>query len=45
MVYQQGKTQLRGLTAVTDGHTVQVRGLLFLDSGVFRLVASRLAVG
>jgi hypothetical protein len=44
-VYQQGKTQLRGLTAVTDGNTVLVRGLLFLDGGVFTLVASRLAAG
>ena len=45
MVYQQGKTQLRGLTAVTEGTAVQARGLLFLDSGVFKLVASRLAAG
>ena len=44
-VYQQGNTQLRGLTSVTDGKTVQARGLLFLDSGVFRLVASRLVAG
>jgi hypothetical protein len=41
-VYQQGSTQLRGLTSVFDGKTVQVRGLLFLDSGVFRLVAGRI---
>ena len=42
-VYQQGSTQLRGLTAPANGHTVLARGLLFLDSGVYRLVASRLA--
>lgn len=41
-VYQQASTQLRGLTAITDGSTVQVRGLLFLDGGVFRLVAGRI---
>lgn len=42
-VYQQGNTQLRGLASLTNGSTVQVRGLLFLDSGVFKLVASRIA--
>jgi hypothetical protein len=42
-VYQQGSTQLRGLTSLANGQTVLVRGLLFLDSGVYRLVASRLA--
>ena len=42
-VYQQGGTQLRGLTSLANGHTVLARGLLFLDSGVYRLVASRLA--
>jgi hypothetical protein len=44
-VYQQGNTQLRGLTSVIDGNAVQARGLLFLDRGVFRLVASRLVAG
>lgn len=41
-VHRQGSTQLRGLTAVGDGATVVVRGLLFFDGGAFRLVASRL---
>jgi hypothetical protein len=44
-VYQQGSTQLRGLVPLANGNTVQARGLLFLDSGVFRLVASRLIAG
>lgn len=42
-VYQQGSTQVRGLARLANGNTVQARGLLFLDGGVFRLVASRLA--
>jgi hypothetical protein len=41
-VHRQGNTQLRGLTAVGDGATVVVRGLLFFDGSAFRLVASRL---
>jgi hypothetical protein len=41
-VHQQGSTQLRGLASVENGMTVQVRGLLFIDSGALRLVASRL---
>jgi hypothetical protein len=44
-VYQQGGTTLRGLTAITDGSNVQVRGLLFLDGGVYRLVAGRIVAG
>ncbi|MGE5338249.1 MAG: DUF4382 domain-containing protein [Gemmatimonadota bacterium] len=44
-VYQQGNTQLRGLAAVANANTVQVRGLLFVDSGGFRLVASRIVAG
>ena len=38
-VYQQGSTQLRGVSNITNGSIVQVRGLLFLDGGIFRLVA------
>jgi hypothetical protein len=41
-VYQRGGTQLRGLSSIANGNLVQVRGLLFLDSGVLRLVASRI---
>lgn len=44
-VYQQGSTQLRGLSSLSNGSTVQVRGLLLLDGGVFRLVASRIVAG
>lgn len=38
--YQQNGTQLRGLTAVANGDQVQVRGLLFYDAGVYKMVAS-----
>jgi hypothetical protein len=41
-VYQQGATQLRGLSAVHNGDTILARGLLFQDGTAFRLVASRL---
>ena len=41
-VYQQPSTQLRGLSAVANGNAIVVRGLLFLDNGIFRLVAERL---
>lgn len=41
-VYQQGSTRLRGVSNITNGSIVQVRGLLFLDGGVFRLVAGRI---
>jgi hypothetical protein len=41
-VYQQGSTQLRGAPNITNGSSVQVRGLLFLDGGVFKLVAGRI---
>jgi len=45
IVHQQGSTQLRGPTSLTNGSVVQARGLLFLDGGVFRLVANRIALG
>jgi hypothetical protein len=44
-VYQQAGTKLRGLPNISNGSVVQVRGLLFLDSGVFRLVAGRVSGG
>jgi len=44
-VHQQGGTQLRGLSSLSNGSAVQVRGLLFRDGSAFRLVASRIIVG
>lgn len=44
-VYQQGSTQLRGPSALSNGSTVLVRGLLFIDGSVFRLVAGRIVAG
>jgi hypothetical protein len=41
-VYQQPSTQLHALSTVANGNSVVVRGLLFLDDGIFRLVADRL---
>ena len=41
-VYQQAGTKLRGLSNITNGSIVQVRGLLFRDGGVLRLVAGRI---
>ena len=41
-IYQQSGTELRGMTAVTDGNVVHVRGLLFFDAGAYKLVASRI---
>jgi hypothetical protein len=42
MVYQQLGTKLLGLTSISNGQTVEVRGLVFNDGGVFRMVASRI---
>jgi hypothetical protein len=42
IVYQQPDTQLLGLTNVTDGQAVEVRGMIFNDNGTFRMVASRI---
>jgi hypothetical protein len=39
-VYQQAGTQLRDLTAITNGINVQTRGLVFYDAGTYKLVAS-----
>jgi len=44
-VYQQAGTKLRGVSNITNGSTVQVRGLLFLDGSAFRLVAGRVGGG
>jgi len=41
-VFQQPGTELRGMTAITNGSTVHVRGLLFLDAGAYKLVAGRI---
>jgi hypothetical protein len=41
-VYQQPGTEFYGLTNVANGQTVQVRGLMFNNSGVFNMVASRI---
>jgi len=39
-VYQQPDTRLRGMTSVSNGASVQVRGLLFFDAGTYKLVAT-----
>ncbi len=41
-VYQQPDTLLRGVTSVSDGASVQVRGLLFFDAGTYKLVATQI---
>jgi hypothetical protein len=41
-VFQQPETQLLGLSSVDNGNTIHVRGLLFLDSGAWKLVAARI---
>ncbi len=41
-VFQQSGTQLRDLTSVTNMMSVHVRGLLFYDSGAYKLVATRI---
>ncbi len=40
-VYQQPGTELYGITAISNGQTLEVRGLMFDDGGTFRMVASR----
>lgn len=39
-VYKQNGTQLHNLSAITNGNQVQVRGLLFYDSGAYKLVST-----
>ncbi len=41
-VFQQAETQLRDMTSVVNGANVHVRGLLFLDSGTYKLIATRI---
>jgi hypothetical protein len=41
-VYQQAGTKLRGLSNITNGSVVQVRGLVFPDGGAFKFVAGRI---
>jgi len=41
-VYQQPGTELYGITSIGNGQTVQVRGLMFEDGSVFRMVARRI---
>ncbi len=41
-VYQQASTELRGASTITNGSTVEVRGLLFNDAGTLRMVAGRI---
>jgi hypothetical protein len=39
-VYRQNRTQLHNLTTIANGSQVQVRGLLYYDSGVYQLVSA-----
>jgi Domain of unknown function (DUF5666) len=41
-VYKQSGTQLYNVSAIADGDQLCVRGLLFNDSGTYKLVASRI---
>jgi hypothetical protein len=41
-VFLQPGTELSGMTTVTNGSTVHVRGLLFLDAGSYKVVAGRI---
>ncbi len=41
-VYQQPGTELYGLSSINNGQTIQVRGMIFKDGSVFRMVASRI---
>jgi len=42
-VYETSETELKGLTSVSEGTSVRVRGLLFFDGTTFRLVAKAIA--
>jgi Domain of unknown function (DUF5666)/Domain of unknown function (DUF4382) len=39
-VYQQAGTQMHGTSAVANGQELECRGLMFYDSGTYRLVAT-----
>jgi hypothetical protein len=41
-VFQQPGTQLTGITSIGNGSAVHVRGLLFVDTGIYKMVASRI---
>jgi hypothetical protein len=41
-VYQQPGTEMYGLTNITNGQSIEVRGLMFDDGGVYRMVARRI---
>jgi len=42
IVIQQPDTRLQGLTAINNGASVQARGLLFLDAGTYKMVATKI---
>jgi hypothetical protein len=42
VVFQQAGTQMTEITSIINGSAVHVRGLLFLDAGTYKLVASRI---
>jgi uncharacterized protein DUF5666 len=42
-VYQVPKTELMGISSITPGMKVRVRGLLFFDGANYQLVAARIA--
>jgi hypothetical protein len=39
-VYQQSGTQMHGLSAIANGNQMGVRGLLFYDSGGYKMVST-----
>jgi hypothetical protein len=41
-VFQQAGTLLRDMTSVTNAAKVHVRGLLFVDSGTYKMLATRI---
>ena len=41
-IHQQPDTDLYGLTNITNGQSVEVRGLMFNDSGAYHMVARRI---
>lgn len=43
-VYQQSRTQLMGMSSVTNGSAVVVRGLLFYNNGQYSMVSSLIGV-
>ena len=41
-VFQQAGTRLSGISSISNASPVHVRGLIFLDAGTYKLVASRI---